>query len=232
MHRVSWILIASVLARAPLAAQATDSAPTLPPAPAPAPAPTPTPDQQKYLEGLRTAGRGVAQLKDGIDRVGRNRADTAQLRMAGQRLGGLCGSAGSFMRQGRARMSHAAYADSARTLARRLNQQVCRPASARAGRSPRPPRPPWWLGCAATRAHCRSSGRSPCSRRLSRPRRPHRLHRYCRDSGAYWRAMDAAPMALRRRGLSRTFGLGSSNTWHRYRLSAHREDHTSRGLLL
>jgi hypothetical protein len=122
MHRVSWILIATVLARAPLAAQATDSALTLPPAPAPAP--TPTPDQQKYLDGLRTAGRGVAQLKDGIDRVGRNRADTAQLRMAGQRLGGLCGSAGSFLRQGRARMSHAVYADSARTLARRLNQQV------------------------------------------------------------------------------------------------------------
>lgn len=124
MHHVSWILIATVLARAQLAAQATDSAPTLPPAPAPAPAPTPTPDQQKYLDGLRTAGRGIAQLKDGIDRVGRNRADTAQLRMAGQRLGGLCGSAGSFMRQGRARMSHAAYLDSARTVARRLNQQV------------------------------------------------------------------------------------------------------------
>lgn len=122
MHHVSWILIATVLARAQLAAQATDSAPTLPPAPAPAP--TPTPDQQKYLDGLRTAGRGIAQLKDGIDRVGRNRADTAQLRMAGQRLGGLCGSAGSFMRQGRARMSHAAYLDSARTVARRLNQQV------------------------------------------------------------------------------------------------------------
>lgn len=122
MPHVSWILIATVLARAQLAAQATDSAPTLPPAPAPAP--TPTPDQQKYLDGLRTAGRGIAQLKDGIDRVGRNRADTAQLRMAGQRLGGLCGSAGSFMRQGRARMSHAAYVDSARTLARRLNQQV------------------------------------------------------------------------------------------------------------
>jgi hypothetical protein len=120
MRHVSWTLIAAVLAGAPLAAQATDSAPTVPPAPAP----TPTPDQQKYLEGLRTAGRGVAQLKDGINRVGRNRADTAQLRMAGQRLGGLCGSAGSFMRQGRARMSHAAYVDSARTLARRLNQQV------------------------------------------------------------------------------------------------------------
>jgi hypothetical protein len=120
MHHVSWFLIATLLASAQLAAQATDSAPTLPPAPAP----TPTPDQQKYLDGLRTTGRGIAQLKDGIDRVGRNRADTAQLRMAGQRLGGLCGSAGSFMRQGRARMSHAAYVDSARTLARRLNQQV------------------------------------------------------------------------------------------------------------
>jgi len=120
MHLMSWILAATVLVRVPLAAQATDSAP----APPPAPSPAATPAQQQYLDGLRTAGRGVAQLKDGIDRVGRNRADTAQLRMAGQRLGGLCGSAGSFMRQGRARMSHAAYVDSARTLARRLNQQV------------------------------------------------------------------------------------------------------------
>lgn len=119
MHHVSLVL-AALLASAHLAAQATDSAP----APPPAPAPTPTPAQQRYLDGLRTAGRGIAQLKDGIDRVGRNRADTAQLRMAGQRLGGLCGSAGSFMRQGRARMSHAVYADTARTMARRLNQQV------------------------------------------------------------------------------------------------------------
>ena len=118
MYHVSWILAATMLGSALLAAQATDSAPAAPPAPAP------TPAQQQYLEGLRTAGRGVAQLKDGIDRVGRNRADTTQLRKAGQRLGGLCGSAGSFMRQGRTRMSHAAYVDSARTLARRLNQQV------------------------------------------------------------------------------------------------------------
>ncbi len=124
MHHISWILAATVLASAPLAAQATDSTPVSPPAPAPAPKPTPTPAQRQYLDGLRTAGRGIAQLKDGIDRVGRNRADTAQLRMAGQRMGGLCGSAGSFMRQGRARMSPTAYVDSARTVARRLNQQV------------------------------------------------------------------------------------------------------------
>ena len=116
MPHVSWILAATVLASARLAAQATDSAPV--------PTPTRTPAQQQYLDGLRTAGRGIAQLKDGIARVGRSRADTAQLRMAGQRLGGLCGSAGSFMRQGRALMAHAAYVDSARTLARRLNQQV------------------------------------------------------------------------------------------------------------
>ena len=120
MSLISWILAATLLTSAHLASQATDSTP----APVPLPAPTPTPAQQKYLDGLRTAGRGIAQLKDGINRVGRNRADTAQLRMAGQRLGGLCGSAASFMRQGRARMSHVAYVDSARTLARRLNQQV------------------------------------------------------------------------------------------------------------
>jgi hypothetical protein len=116
MPHVSWILAAGLLASAQLAAQATDSAPI--------PAPTRTPAQQQYLDGLRTAGRGIAQLKDGIARTSRYQSDTAQLRMAGQRLGGLCGSAGSFMRQGRARMSHAAYVDSARTLARRLNQQV------------------------------------------------------------------------------------------------------------
>jgi len=122
MHHVSWILAGAVLASAPLAAQATDSIPA--PSPSPMAAPAPTPAQQRFLDGLRTAGRGVAQLKDGIDRVGRNRADSAQLRMAGQRLGGLCGSAASFMRQGRARMSHGVYIDSVRTLARRLNQQI------------------------------------------------------------------------------------------------------------
>lgn len=84
----------------------------------------PTPAQQRYLDGLRTSGRGVAQLKSGIDRVMRSRADSAQLRLAGQRLGGLCGSAGSFLRQGRAKMSHTAYSNSQRAIARRLTTQI------------------------------------------------------------------------------------------------------------
>ncbi len=90
----------------------------------PQPDATPTPAQQRYLDGLRTSSRGVAQLKSGIDRVMRSRSDSAQLRLAGQRLGGLCGSAGSFLRQGRAKMAHTAYSDSVRGIARRVNVQV------------------------------------------------------------------------------------------------------------
>ena len=86
--------------------------------------PAPTPAQERYLDGLKTVGRGVAQLKDGVTRVGRYQSDSTQLRLAGQRLGGLCGSGGSFLRQGRARMAHTAYADSVRVIARRLNAQV------------------------------------------------------------------------------------------------------------
>lgn len=121
MRHQSWILAVTALAGAPLTGQETNPAGSAAPTTVPM---APTPAQQQYLDGLRTTGRGIAQLKDGIDRVGRARADTAQLRRAGQRLGGLCGSAGSFMRQGRPRMNHAAYTDSARTMARKLNQQV------------------------------------------------------------------------------------------------------------
>ena len=32
---------------------------------------TPTPEQQRFLGGLRTATRGLAQLKDGVNRVTR-----------------------------------------------------------------------------------------------------------------------------------------------------------------
>lgn len=112
MRSLSWVLAGAALVGGQLAAQAvaTDSGPT--------------PAQQRFTDGLRTAARGVAQLRDGIGRVNRSQSDTAQLRMAGQRLGGLCGSAGSFMRQGRARMAHTAYGDSARLLARRLSQEI------------------------------------------------------------------------------------------------------------
>ncbi len=109
------LAIGTLLWATPLVAQAQAPGDT---------APAPTPAQVRFLDGLKTVGRGVAQLKDGVSRVSRARGDSAQLRQAGLRLGGLCGSGGSFLRQGRARMSHAAYADSVRVIARRLNAQV------------------------------------------------------------------------------------------------------------
>src|SRR5438477_8162877 len=45
-----------------------DSVPSTAPAPAPAP-PTPTIEQIRYMAGLRTATRGVAQIRDGLNRV-------------------------------------------------------------------------------------------------------------------------------------------------------------------
>jgi hypothetical protein len=65
---------------APLRLQAQDS---IPPTPAPTPVdtprydtavlrpPEPTADQLKYLGGLRTVSRGVAQLRSGVDGVSR-----------------------------------------------------------------------------------------------------------------------------------------------------------------
>ncbi len=86
----------------------------------------PTPAQERYLDGLRTVGRGIAQLKQGIDRVVRASGvkDSVKLAQAGRRLGGLCGSARAFMGPGRAQMSTAAYDDSVRTHARKLAQQI------------------------------------------------------------------------------------------------------------
>lgn len=92
-----------------------------PPAP-PAPAAPPPPEQQRYLDGLRTAARGVAQLRDGIDRVMRTQqeSDTLRQRRAGRRLGGLCAAANSFITNGRAKMQPTAYEDSLRIAARQL----------------------------------------------------------------------------------------------------------------
>ncbi|HEV8400149.1 MAG TPA: hypothetical protein VGQ18_09965 [Gemmatimonadales bacterium] len=82
----------------------------------------PTPEQTRYLEGLRTVARGVAQLRDGIDRVARTQQsrDTLRQRQAGRRLGGLCTTARSFITSGRPRMVSTAYADSMRIIARQL----------------------------------------------------------------------------------------------------------------
>jgi len=89
----------------------------------PPPAP-PTLEQQRYLQGLRTTGRGVAQLKDAVNRVSSSRSDSIRLKQAAQRLAGLCGTANGFMTSGRAKMKPTAYEDSVGIKARRLTQQV------------------------------------------------------------------------------------------------------------
>jgi hypothetical protein len=88
--------------------------------------PEPNADQLRYLRGLRTVARGVAQLRSGVDRVGRAEGarDTTRLRQAGRLLAGLCGTARTFMTQGRATMQPTVYEDSARVKARRLVLQV------------------------------------------------------------------------------------------------------------
>ena len=89
----------------------------------PAPVP-PTLEQLRYLQGLRTAGRGVAQLKDAVNRVSGSQHDSLRLKQAARRLAGLCGTARGFMTSGRPRMQASAYQDSTGIKARRLTLQV------------------------------------------------------------------------------------------------------------
>ena len=93
---------------------------------APAPAPPLNPLQDRYLQGLRTASRGVAQIKDGISRVVRTQStkDTAQVRQAAKRLGALCGAARGFIVNGRGQMEPNAYAPPTRKPARELAVQL------------------------------------------------------------------------------------------------------------
>lgn len=86
----------------------------------------PTPEQLRYLAGLSTATRGVAQLRSGVDRVVRNQTGTDSLskRRAAQRLAGLCTTARDFMTRGRVQMQPTVYEDSTRLKARRLTSQV------------------------------------------------------------------------------------------------------------
>lgn len=86
----------------------------------------PTPAQIQYMEGLRTAGRGVAQLKSGVDRVLRwsGRPDSAQRNQAASRLAGMCGASRGFMASGRAKMQPTAFEDSTRLMARRLAVRI------------------------------------------------------------------------------------------------------------
>src|SRR5207245_6646701 len=82
----------------------------------PAPPPPHTLDQKRFLDGLRTATRGIAQLKDGLNRVARTqaRSDSASQRRAGRFLAGVCGSARAFMARGRPYLKPAVYEDSSR----------------------------------------------------------------------------------------------------------------------
>jgi hypothetical protein len=84
----------------------------------------PTLEQLSYLHGLRTTGRGVAQLKNGVARVSSSHRDPQRLKQAARRLAGLCGTAHGFMTNGRAKMQANAYQDSAQLKAQRLNLQV------------------------------------------------------------------------------------------------------------
>src|SRR5882757_1066502 len=95
------------------------------PVQAPVPAPAPTIEQIRYLEGLKTATRGVAQIRDGVNRVVRTqRADSLTRRRAARRLGGLCGTARSFIVSGRPKMQATAYADSLKVLAKQLTVRL------------------------------------------------------------------------------------------------------------
>ena len=95
------------------------------PAPVPAPPPTPTIEQIHYLAGLKTVTRGVAQVRDGVNRVVRTeKADSLTRRRAARRMGGLCGTARSFILSGRPRMQATAYADSMRILAKQVTTRL------------------------------------------------------------------------------------------------------------
>jgi hypothetical protein len=95
-----------------------------PPTPPPAP-PEPTIEQIRYMEGLKTATRGIAQVRDGLNRVARTQASDSLTRTrAARRLGGLCGSGRSFISSGRPKMQPAAYTDSLRILAKQLTMRL------------------------------------------------------------------------------------------------------------
>src|SRR5437762_2873867 len=100
--------------------------PVIPPQSPVSPAATaPTLEQTRYMEGLKTATRGIAQLRDGLNRVTRTQqADSVTRLHAARRLGGLCTSARSFILSGRPKMAPAAYTDSLRILAKQLTTRL------------------------------------------------------------------------------------------------------------
>ena len=88
--------------------------------------PAPNPQQQRYMQGLRTAGRGVAQIKTGIDRLNRARGskDSSQVKVAVKRLTAYCSAARSFIASGRGQMDPLAYDPPTRKPARDLALQI------------------------------------------------------------------------------------------------------------
>jgi hypothetical protein len=88
--------------------------------------PPPNPQQQRYMQGLRTAGRGVAQIKTGIDRLNRARGvkDSSQVKLAAKRLSAYCSAARSFIASGRGQMDPVAYDLPTRKQARDLTLQL------------------------------------------------------------------------------------------------------------
>ena len=107
---------------APVAAPPVPPPPPPPPPPSP---PTPTIEQTRYMEGLKTATRGIAQIRDGLNRVVRTQsADSATRVRAARRLGGLCGSGRSFIVSGRPKMQATAYEDSLRIFAKQLTTRL------------------------------------------------------------------------------------------------------------
>jgi hypothetical protein len=90
------------------------------------PPPPPTPEQKRFLLGLRTASRGITQIKDGVSRVTRSQTthDTAMQRRAARFLAGLCGSGRAFLKRGRPQMNATVYEDTVRLKARKLVSQI------------------------------------------------------------------------------------------------------------
>src|SRR5216117_2729268 len=94
--------------------------PVPPQSPVPPAATAPTLEQTRYMEGLKTATRGIAQLRDGLNRVTRTQQADSVTRLHG----GLCTSARSFILSGRPKMAPAAYTDSLRILAKQLTTRL------------------------------------------------------------------------------------------------------------
>src|SRR5256886_14676198 len=89
------------------------------PAESMAPPPPPTLEQKRFLAGLRTATRGIAQLKDGMARLTRSATrDSVAQRRAGRFLSGLCGSSPGFLRRARPQIGPTLHQDSRQPEAR------------------------------------------------------------------------------------------------------------------